>query len=234
MTLTLALALEKAPSEDEKEKTIEDNGRTIRATRSPQSFLPIALPRTVSGPVPDIMDPIAETDPNVEDYSDLAMDEDDSILQDKVAEFKVRHLLHATACPSEQLSDAHLRPPRAHPSERHQDGWTGQRAPCACDCAASYLHHIGDNGALAELVARPPAEALAAAAGGDLHAALANIGPCVRPVVLGAVRGAPFAFALDVERRELRPWRGGDEAAGVCQVCRRRRGGLRRHLWESE
>jgi hypothetical protein len=81
MMLTLTLALEKAPSEDEREKTIENNGRTSRPTRSPKSFLPIALPRTVSGPVPDIMDPIAETDPNVEDYSNLAMDEDDSILQ---------------------------------------------------------------------------------------------------------------------------------------------------------
>jgi hypothetical protein len=81
MILTLTLALEKAPSEDEREKTIEDNGRTSRPTRSPKSPLPISLPRTVSGPVPDIMDPIAETDPNVEDYSVLAMDEDDSILQ---------------------------------------------------------------------------------------------------------------------------------------------------------
>jgi hypothetical protein len=81
MMLTLTLALEKAPSEDEREKTTEDNGRPIRLTRSPKSFPPIALPRTVSSLVPDIMDPIAETDPNVEDYSDLAMDEDDSILQ---------------------------------------------------------------------------------------------------------------------------------------------------------
>jgi hypothetical protein len=76
------LALDKTPSEDEKEKAIEDNGRTIRPTRSPKG-LPIPLPRAVSNPLP-AMDPI------VEDYSDLAMDEDDTILQDKVAEFRVR------------------------------------------------------------------------------------------------------------------------------------------------
>lgn len=75
-------ALDKSPSEDEKEQAIEDNGRTIRPMRSPKG-LPLPLPRPVSNPLP-AMDPI------VEDYSDLAMDEDDSILQDKVAEFRVR------------------------------------------------------------------------------------------------------------------------------------------------
>jgi hypothetical protein len=87
-------AMEKPTPEEEKEKSIiEDNGQTIRATRSPAP-LPISLPRTASLSKASTMEPI------VEDYSDLALDEDDTLLQDKVAEFKVGVSPSITICTS--------------------------------------------------------------------------------------------------------------------------------------
>ena len=67
-------------SEDEEDKSdIEENGNTIRPTRSP-SVDGGGLP--VSKAVPPSMAPI------LEDYSDLGGDDDDDI-EDKVADFKV-------------------------------------------------------------------------------------------------------------------------------------------------
>lgn len=70
-------ALEKTPAEDDKHES-EDNAQTIRPNRSPgPSIVPLAQP-----PSSDIV-------PIVEDYSDLATEDDEEWLQEKVADFKV-------------------------------------------------------------------------------------------------------------------------------------------------
>jgi len=77
-----SLALEKSTSEEEKHE-IEDNARTIRpTTRSPgQKNATLAQP------------PASGMQPIVEDYSDLALEEDEVRLEEKVADFKVRFFL---------------------------------------------------------------------------------------------------------------------------------------------
>jgi len=67
-------------TEEEKQET-DDNARTIRPSRSPSG-----LGRTVPLAKPPAMD----IGPIVEDYSDLAIDEDDEQLLGKVADFRVR------------------------------------------------------------------------------------------------------------------------------------------------
>ena len=65
-------------TEEEKQET-DDNARTIRPTRSPSGpgmTIPLAKPSMDIGPI-------------VEDYSDLAVDEDDEQLLGKVADFRV-------------------------------------------------------------------------------------------------------------------------------------------------
>ena len=66
-------------TEEEKQET-DDNARTIRPTRSPSGpgmTIPLAkLPSMDIGPI-------------VEDYSDLAIDEDDDQLLGKLADFRV-------------------------------------------------------------------------------------------------------------------------------------------------
>jgi hypothetical protein len=72
--LSVFLALEKPTSEQE----IEDNAQTIRPTRSPgQRSIPLAQP------------PSSDIQPIVEDYSDLASEEDELHIREKVADFKV-------------------------------------------------------------------------------------------------------------------------------------------------
>ena len=66
-------------TEEEKQET-DDNARTIRPTRSPSGLgktIPLAKP------------PPAAIGPIVEDYSDLAVEEDDEQLLGKVADFRV-------------------------------------------------------------------------------------------------------------------------------------------------
>jgi len=65
------IALDKTSVEEEKPE-VEDNGQTIRPTRSPAGPSVIPLPA-----------------PEVEDWSDLATGEDEQKLEDKVAGFKV-------------------------------------------------------------------------------------------------------------------------------------------------
>ncbi|TFK48734.1 hypothetical protein OE88DRAFT_1633996 [Heliocybe sulcata] len=79
-------ALEKQSGEEEKVEA-EENGQTIRPSRSPPAKPPIPLARP----------PHESIEPIVEDYSDLGFDEDDAQLSQKVAEFKVRpsNNLHA-------------------------------------------------------------------------------------------------------------------------------------------
>ena len=72
------VALDKSAMEDDKPE-VDDNAQTIRPNRSPAGPSTIPLARA---PAPDII-------PIVEDYSDLASEEDDIILQEKVADFKV-------------------------------------------------------------------------------------------------------------------------------------------------
>lgn len=66
-------------AEDDKLEA-EDNAQTIRPNRSP-GHQPIPL---AQAPASDIL-------PIFEDYSDLATEEDDQWIQDKVADFKVGH-----------------------------------------------------------------------------------------------------------------------------------------------
>lgn len=66
-------------TEEERQET-DDNALTIRPTRSPSGLgntIPLAKP------------PSADIGPIVEDYSDLAVEEDDEQLLDKVADFRV-------------------------------------------------------------------------------------------------------------------------------------------------
>lgn len=77
MSLLVLAALDKNSSEDDKPEG-EDNAQTIRPNKSPgPNTVPLAKP------------PSPELNPIVEDYSDLASEEDEQWLQDKVADFKV-------------------------------------------------------------------------------------------------------------------------------------------------
>ncbi|PPQ99462.1 hypothetical protein CVT26_014278 [Gymnopilus dilepis] len=80
-------ALEKTTAEEDKpdqdsedNDNDNDNAQTIRPTRSPSHH-----------PIPLAQPPAAEIEPIVEDYSDLAMEEDEVTLQEKVADFKVKN-----------------------------------------------------------------------------------------------------------------------------------------------
>ncbi|KAF9241075.1 hypothetical protein BU15DRAFT_87319 [Melanogaster broomeanus] len=73
-------ALEKTTAEDDKPEA-DDNAQTIRPHRSPGG----------PGTIPLAKAPAADIVPIVEDYSDLAADEDDFILQEKVAGFKMKN-----------------------------------------------------------------------------------------------------------------------------------------------
>ncbi|KIK98973.1 hypothetical protein PAXRUDRAFT_30797 [Paxillus rubicundulus Ve08.2h10] len=73
-------ALERTATDDDKPE-VDDNAQTIRPNRSPGG----------SGPIPLAKAPAADIVPIVEDYSDLAADEDDIILQEKLADFKMRN-----------------------------------------------------------------------------------------------------------------------------------------------
>ncbi|GBE85072.1 predicted protein [Sparassis crispa] len=82
-SLTKLQALEKTSAEDEKVEA-DDNARTIRPTRSPQGPGVVPLP-LVSLPA------LATLGPDIEDYSDLAVGEDDAKLEEKVADFKLKN-----------------------------------------------------------------------------------------------------------------------------------------------
>ena len=77
----LLVALEKSTGGDDKSESSEDNTQTIRPTKSPAGKVtPLARAPT--------------TEPIVEDYSDLASEEDEDWLEEKVADFKVPKSLH--------------------------------------------------------------------------------------------------------------------------------------------
>lgn len=69
--------MEKTTTEEDKHE-IEDNAQTIRPIRSP-AVVPLPLAQAPSSGIQPIL----------EDYSDLAVGEDEEWLQDKVANFKV-------------------------------------------------------------------------------------------------------------------------------------------------
>ncbi|KDR82414.1 hypothetical protein GALMADRAFT_220413 [Galerina marginata CBS 339.88] len=79
ISFTKLQALEK-PSQEEDRHEIEDNAQTIRPTRSPGHK-----------PIPLAQAPASEIPPIVEDYSDLATEEDEAWLQEKVADFKMKN-----------------------------------------------------------------------------------------------------------------------------------------------
>ncbi|KAF9651668.1 hypothetical protein BDM02DRAFT_3090819 [Thelephora ganbajun] len=78
ISLTKLQALDKSVTEEEKQEA-DDNARTIRPARSP-SGLGVTVPLAKS--------PSSDIGPIVEDYSDLAVDEDDEQLLGKVADFR--------------------------------------------------------------------------------------------------------------------------------------------------
>lgn len=81
ISLTKLQALDKTAAEEEKQET-DDNARTIRPTRSPSGL---------GMPVPLAKPPSVDIAPIVEDYSDLAVDEDDEQLLGKVADFRSKN-----------------------------------------------------------------------------------------------------------------------------------------------
>jgi hypothetical protein len=88
ISLTKLQGMDKTTAEDEK-PDVDDNARTIRPNRSPStSQMPLATA------------PSANIGTIVEDYSDLAAEEDDDWLQDKVAGFKVSLSLYTMSISS--------------------------------------------------------------------------------------------------------------------------------------
>ncbi|KAG6335620.1 hypothetical protein ID866_3477 [Astraeus odoratus] len=81
-SFTKLQGLEKTPEEEKGE--VDDYAQTIRPSRSPAG----------PGTVPLAKAPAADMLPIVEDYSDLAVEEDDFELQEKVADFKMRNSVH--------------------------------------------------------------------------------------------------------------------------------------------
>lgn len=77
----ISKALEKSSMEEEKPEA-DDNTRTIRPSRSPSMNGSLPRPSTSMSPI-------------VEDYSDLAGEEEELHLQAKVADFKVRSPVHS-------------------------------------------------------------------------------------------------------------------------------------------
>ena len=78
--IPLFAALEKTAADEEKgpEAESDDNAQTIKANRSPgPNIVPLAKA------------PSADMNPIVEDYSDLAFEEDELDLENKVADFKL-------------------------------------------------------------------------------------------------------------------------------------------------
>lgn len=73
------IGLDRTSIEDEK-PDVDENAQTIRPSRSPS--VPEKKLSMTKSPNPDIST-------IVEDYSDLALEEDDEVLQDKFADFKV-------------------------------------------------------------------------------------------------------------------------------------------------
>jgi hypothetical protein len=86
--------LEKTTIEEEKPE-VEDPGKTIRPTRSPAGPSNVPLP-----PLPP-----ADAAPAVEDWSDLATEEDEQKLEDKVAGFKVHFSVDYPVTPCLVVSD---------------------------------------------------------------------------------------------------------------------------------
>ncbi|KAG6914866.1 hypothetical protein DXG01_014841 [Tephrocybe rancida] len=71
---------ERPSSEDDSKHEVEDNAQTIRPSRSPGSNV-----------VPLAQAPASDIAPIVEDYSDLASEEDEEWLKEKVADFKMKN-----------------------------------------------------------------------------------------------------------------------------------------------
>ncbi|TFY66122.1 hypothetical protein EVG20_g4965 [Dentipellis fragilis] len=94
-------ALEKTTLEDEKPET-EENAQTIRPNRSPSSGGLVAKP------------PPSDIDPIVEDYSDLAIDEDDE-WQEKFADFKMKNSVRRGLFHPDDIKTVGLMPPSPGP-----------------------------------------------------------------------------------------------------------------------
>ncbi|KAF5360481.1 hypothetical protein D9756_004630 [Leucocoprinus leucothites] len=100
---------------DKDDKTEDLNALTIKPTKSPG-------PRSASLAAP----PSGEMSPIVEDYSDLAAEEDEQWLQDKVADFKLNQTL--TCTPNPQLKNS-VRKGLFHPDDIKTVGLTVSPGP---------------------------------------------------------------------------------------------------------
>ncbi|KAI0351403.1 kinase-like protein [Trametes cingulata] len=107
ISLTKLHALEKAPTEDEKVEA-DDNAQTIRPGRSPQG-----LGKTVPLPVSKAPEP--QIPPIVEDYSDLAFEEDDEKLEEKVADFRMKNSFRRGLFHPNDIKTVGLGPPSPGP-----------------------------------------------------------------------------------------------------------------------
>lgn len=87
MRLHVASTLDKTSNEDEKPEG-DDNAQTIRPNRSPAG----------PGTIPLAKAPSVDIVPIVEDYSDIAPEEDELLLQEKVADFKVGAVTLSLVC----------------------------------------------------------------------------------------------------------------------------------------
>ncbi|KAF8895111.1 hypothetical protein BD779DRAFT_1497502 [Infundibulicybe gibba] len=105
ISFTKLQALERTSLEDEAKQEAEDNAQTIRPNRSPASKV-----------TPLAQSPPSDIKPIVEDYSDLATEEDEQWLENKVADFKVHDIkvVGLTSTPAGPLS-APLPPPSKKP-----------------------------------------------------------------------------------------------------------------------
>jgi hypothetical protein len=106
LTICTHTALEK-PSESESDSDAkhEDDAQTIKPTRSPR---PTTIPLSRAGA------PSAEINPIIEDYSDLAADEDENALQSKLSEFKVSGYSASFFSDPRVVSYAYLSPRHLH------------------------------------------------------------------------------------------------------------------------
>ena len=96
-------------AEDDKPEA-EDNAQTIRPNRSPgHHSIPLA------------QSPASDIPPIVEDYSDLAIEEDEQLLQEKVADFKVCRYHSSREYLINHVPDEEQCPTRSFPSRRHKN-----------------------------------------------------------------------------------------------------------------
>ncbi|KAL4249212.1 non-specific serine/threonine protein kinase [Abortiporus biennis] len=118
ISFTKLQALEKTALDDEKQ---DDNAQTIRPSKSPSG-----LGTTV--PLPLAKPPPAEMAPIVEDYSDLASEEDDFRLEEKVADFKMKNSFRRGLFHPNDIKTIGIGPPSPGPKTAPLPGLAHRRS----------------------------------------------------------------------------------------------------------